>query len=160
MIVTKGMGSNRLITGGYGYTFGRAQILQYFSGGGGSVSVRRRRRYWQDAQDDQPGQWLARRPVVPRRLPDDGFVGIFEDELPQTVSGPFMPSAALEPRKGQPIVIETGLAPVQLQVIRHGLSTATKVALVACVVGVAGVAFYLIRKSLQRNERSSSCTLT
>lgn len=100
MIVTKGLGSNRIITDGMGYQFGYAVLVQSI-GGGGSGGPRYLRSY------SHRIPYAARRP---RRAPSLVVVPPIEPLVPAEKPAELPTYAAVRgPSTGDKVVVVVGL---------------------------------------------------
>ena len=166
MIVLKGLGSNRLITSGYGWKFKYAKAFPMLGiGGGGGGGHRPRELPWdhlgyQPTYNRPPG-WVreGRRPrrVVPSAA---DFPFAATDQLPAPAAVP-LPEPEDQVAAAAETVIESALPPtgtaksgvVLAPAMIPGTadwSTGTRIAIVVSVVGLAGVVVgYLLGRPWQ-----------
>lgn len=159
MIVTKGLGSDRLITQGYGYAFGwHDYVRSVASGSGGGANYYR----------GQPTSYAARRPRRGKWLPYAesneaalvaSFLAASPVEEPQAVRQPAAFAGAAEPAPAparRPADVAAASTPsweaastLTGSAAPKGLSTGWKAAIAVGATVLCGTAFYLLWQTLK-----------
>ncbi len=169
MIVTKGIGSNRLITAGYGWKFSYAEAIPVVSTGGlGGGGFPWEHLGYRPYHDRPPTYMRGRRPRRGRQFADLDIQSEIVDVAAEAEVLPVFPAASetaapgILSALGEPSAeAKTAVAPGPMQGLeqaggatqeRRGWSTGAKVALAVGAVGTAGLciaAGYLIGRHLR-----------
>jgi len=166
-LVTKGMGSNRLITLGGGYSFGwGSYVLSVGAGGGGGNSGDAS--LWIGPRTDRSkyrlSDYLARRPRRARQVPiaspyNDSAFTDFEFISEATQTGEIVEQPVTTPPVVSPPVVSQPVAPIFTQAIpdTKRMSTKAKVAIAITIsIALVTVAYFWRRRNRRHAWQATS----